>query len=109
MEGIDSRTLEAIAAWAARHDEVRRVWVIGSRAGAAAREGDDLDLALELAPAPDGEETLVRWMTHADAWRSELQARVGPRIDLQWVDPDTASNEVRDAAAQGKTLAYERH
>lgn len=109
MEAIDRSTLDAIAAWASTHDKVRRVWVLGSRAGGTAREGADLDLALELVPAPDGEDTLAQWMTHAEEWRAQLQAGIGPNVDLQWVDPDTASNELRDRAGEGKVLAYERH
>ena len=109
MEAVDRSTLDAIAAWATKHEKVRRVWVIGSRAGGTAHEGADLDIALELAPAPDGEETIAEWMVHADEWRAELQSGLRPKVDLQWVDPDTASNETRDAASEGKLLAYERH
>ncbi len=109
MEAIDRSTLDAIAAWAGKHDEVRRVWVLGSRAAGTADRDDDLDLALEIAPAPAGADTMAQWMTHADRWREELQAGLRPKVDLQWVDPDTASGEVLDAAAEGKLLAYERH
>ena len=55
------------------------------------------------------ERSTLEWMAHAGEWRAELQSELRPRVDLQWVDPDTASNEVRDAAAEGKLLAHERH
>jgi hypothetical protein len=48
-------------------------------------------------------------MAHAEEWRTELQSGLRPKVDLQWVDPDTASNETRDAASEGKLLACEPH
>ena len=109
MEAIERRTLDAIAAWARTHEKVRRVWVIGSRAGGTAQRESDLDVAVELVPVPDSEETLSEWMANADSWRDELQRRVGPKkIDLQWVDADAGSRRTRADAAEGKVLAYER-
>jgi ketosteroid isomerase-like protein len=45
----------------------------------------------KLIAAPDGEETIAEWMAHAEEWRTELQSGLRPKVDLQWVDPDTAS------------------
>lgn len=108
MEAIDRQALEAIAAWASRHDEVRRVWVIGSRARGTAQPESDLDVAIELVPVPDSEETMPAWMANAEAWREELQQRVRPKVDLKWVDADHGSPDTRRAAAEGQLLAYER-
>jgi predicted nucleotidyltransferase len=108
MEAIERRTLEAIAAWAGKHEKVRRVWVIGSRASGTARPGSDLDIAVELEPTPDGDETLPDWVANAEAWRDELQQHVAPKVDLQWVDPIAGSGATRGEAAEGKVLAYER-
>jgi predicted nucleotidyltransferase len=108
MEAIESRTLEAIAAWAGTHDKVRRVWVVGSRARGTARPESDLDIAVELEPTPDGDETLPEWVANAEAWRDELQQRVEPKVDLQWVDAIGGSGGTRADAAEGKVLAYER-
>ena len=109
MQAIDRSTLDAIAAWAGKHEEVRRVWVVGSRASGAAGRDDDLDLALEIAPAAEGSDTIAEWMAHDEQWRAELQASVRPRVDLQWVDADIGNGAVRAAADEGKVLAYERH
>jgi predicted nucleotidyltransferase len=108
MEAIDRQSLEEIAAWASRHGQVRRVWVIGSRARGTARADSDLDIAIELTPVADSEETMPEWVAHAEAWRAELQRRLRPTVDLKWVDADHGSRDTRAAAAEGKLLAYER-
>lgn len=108
MEAVEKQTLDAIAAWARTHEEVRRVWVIGTRAAGTARAGADLDVAVELVPVADSEETLPEWIAHADAWRAELQRRVRPKVDLEWVDADQGSEAIRSEAREGKILAYDR-
>jgi hypothetical protein len=108
MEAVERRTLEEIAAWARTHEEVRRVWVIGRRAAGTAQGDSGLDVAVELVPVADSEETLPKWVANADAWRAELQRRVRPKVDLEWVDADAASSETRREAREGRILAYER-
>jgi uncharacterized protein len=99
---------EAIARWAADNPRIRRVWVYGSRANGTPRPDSDLDLAVELEPVGDSEETLSVWLAHEGAWHAELQNRISPKVDLEWFDPDGGMTPVRAALDKGKTLVYER-
>jgi hypothetical protein len=94
---------DALVAWAEANPRVRRVWVYGGDSARNGQRDTDLDLAIELAPAVDGDETLALWMAHADQWHEQLEARTGTRVDLAWFDPET--DGALDASAR---LAYER-
>lgn len=69
-----------IVEWAAAHPKIRRVWVFGS----------GTDVAVELQPVADSEETLPVWMANCEQWRRELQDRTGQAVRLEWRDPDVA-------------------
>jgi hypothetical protein len=83
---------EAIAEWASRHPRIRRVWSSAPQ------------LALELEPVGDSEETFAVWIAHAERWRAELRAQIDPAIELAWLDADGATA----APAEGRLLVYER-
>ena len=103
MDRYDGGKRDALVRWAEAHPRVRRVWVLG---GASPRNGArdaDLDVAIELAPVVDGDETLALWMANAEKWHGELEQTTDTRVDLEWFDPDT------DAPIDGSArLAYER-
>jgi predicted nucleotidyltransferase len=103
MDRYEGRERDALVAWAEANPRVRRVWVYGGDAPRNERRDSDLDLAIELAPAVDGDESLARWIANAEKWQDELEQRTGSRIDLEWYDPEM--DEPMDASAR---LAYER-
>jgi hypothetical protein len=84
-----------ITDWAAANPRIRRVWLSSGE-----RSACDL-IALELEPVPDSEETFAVWMAHARRWHGELEARLGRRVRLGWVDPDVVSG------LRGDELVYE--
>jgi hypothetical protein len=86
----DART--ALIAWAEAVPRIRRVWVTGDR-----------DMAIELEPVPDSEESIQVWIAHAEEWQLQLERCTGSHVDLEWFDPDV------DAPLSGKAfLAYDR-
>ncbi len=97
----------AIAEWAERTPAIARVWLFGSHANRRARD-IQLDIALELQPVADSEETMTLWMSHGDQWRAELEARVGRPVELDWLDPDGATRSARASAGKVRTLVYQR-
>ena len=101
MDGI-AAGVASIASWAAQHPQIRRVWML-----LAAKEGR-VDVALELAPVGDSEETFGVWMARADKWRSQLESRLPFAVDLEWIDPDGASRAARVRTGEARTLVYER-
>lgn len=91
-EDIGKHAADSIARWAAGNPHIRRAWVYGN-----------LNVAVELEPVGDSEETLAAWMAKAGLWRSQLQSRMSAPVDLEWFDPDGST--VLDAA---RVLVYER-
>lgn len=86
---------DSIAQWAAGNPSIRRAWLYGN---------GNVNVAIELEPAGDSEETLVAWMAHAGLWRSQLQRRISVPVELEWLDPDVGSAALTEA----KRLVYER-
>jgi hypothetical protein len=84
-----------ISDWATANPRIRRVWISSGE-----RSGCDL-IALELEPVPDSEETFAVWIAHCRRWHGELEARLGRRVRLAWVDPDGVSG------VGGDELIYE--
>src|SRR3954452_8333315 len=102
MDRYDGSGREALVQWAEANPRVRRVWVYGSASRRNEQRDTDLDVAIELAPAVDGDETLALWMANAEKWHDELEARTGISVGLEWFDPDT------EAPPPSARLAYER-
>jgi len=102
MDTYDGRERDALVAWAESNPRVRRLWVHGGDSQRNERRDTDLDLAIELAPAVDGDESIALWIANAEKWHDELESRTGTSIDLEWFDPDT------DAPLADARLAYER-
>jgi predicted nucleotidyltransferase len=94
---------EQLAAWAASHPRIRRVWLFESSAKRKARPDSELHIAIEMEPVPDSEETIAYWIAHAEEWQTQLEKCVGSSVDLEWFDPDV------DAPLGDKAiLAYDR-
>jgi predicted nucleotidyltransferase len=108
MSGLGHDVRSAIKDWAQATPRVRRVWVIGSRAKGSERPDSDLDIAIEIEPVVDSEETLSRWMVKADEWAAQLQKVVGPKVDLAWFDPDGSTPKIQKALDDGAILIYDR-
>jgi predicted nucleotidyltransferase len=103
MGANDGKQTERLAAWAAANPRIRRVWLFGSDAKRNARADTDVDVAIEMEPVPDSEETIAYWIAHAEEWQAEVEKAVGSSVDLEWFDPDV------DAPLGDKAiLAYDR-
>ena len=108
MSGIEQSVADSIVRWATEVPEVRRVWVSQSRATGGHRPNSDIDIAIELEPVGDSEETLTRWLFHADLWESQLQRRIAAKIDLEWFDPDGSTRTIEAGLNEPRALMYER-
>ena len=102
MDDISAGVAEGLAQWAAEQPQVRRVWVFSGRSNGA------LDVALELSPVGDSEETLGVWMARSERWHAQLAKRMPCKVDLEWIDPDASSRPARARQGEAKRLVYER-
>lgn len=94
-----------IADWAAGHPAVLRVWLFARR-GEDERAGGPVDLALELQPVGDSEETSATWMANCEKWRAQLERRTGAGVELEWLDADEGTRATQRGEA--RMLLYER-
>jgi predicted nucleotidyltransferase len=75
--------------WAARHPEIVRVYLFGSRIrgrsklGASVAKHSDLDVAVEFREL-DEQLGFQLWMDVAEPWRRELEPRIPWSVDLEW-------------------------
>ena len=104
MKKTDNDVGVKVVAWARTNARIRRVWMLGARE----RPDGNVEIAVELEPVADSEETAALWMAHSDQWQAELQERSGAAVSLEWLDPNGSTPGVRKAVAEGADLIYER-
>jgi predicted nucleotidyltransferase len=85
--------LRGLFAWAAANENVRELWLFGSRARCDAREDSDVDLALALMP-PDGNRdwALGNYFAFESEWKRELEAIVGRAVSIEPLVPGEDSD-----------------
>lgn len=107
MTTTKEKDRDSIAQWAAGNPRIRRVWLIanGSRQD---RGNGQIEVAVELEPVFDSEETLAIWIAHAGSWQSQLRKRVSAPVELEWFDPDGGIPAIQARLDEDKTLVYER-
>jgi hypothetical protein len=88
---------DAVAQWAARNPKIKRAWMLG-----------DAEVAVEIQPVADSEETIAVWLAKAEHWRSQLRSRLGPQVELVWIDPDRDAPALGKELEEAKVLVYER-
>ena len=104
MSKTDNDVRNKVVAWAKRNARIRRVWMLG---GGTDRHDVKVNIAVEIEPVADSEETAALWMAHSDKWQRELQETSGCGVSLEWLDPDGSTPGVREAVAAGAELIYE--
>ena len=95
-----------IVAWAQAIPVIRRGWLVGGASGY--RFGDEINVAIEVEPVGDSEETLVLWLANSDRWQLQLQEQTRLPVSLEWFDLDGSTPKVREALANAGGLIYER-
>lgn len=90
-----------ISEWAARHSEIQRVWLYGSRLRTDFKADSDWDVAIELS---DGASA---WIALPDEWITELERPLGWKIDAQPMSK-LEDSKVHDGVKSEGKLAYER-
>jgi predicted nucleotidyltransferase len=77
--------------WASKNDNVRELWLFGSRADDTSRQDSDVDIGVGLMP-PTGKHNWALGNYNDPEvygkWRSELEAIVGRHVSLENITPD---------------------
>jgi hypothetical protein len=98
---------DAVAEWAARNPKITRAWMLGDPAAEEPAE-QEIEIAVELQPVADSEETLAVWLAKGAQWHSQLRARFGAKVQLVWVDSDLDEPALGRKLEQARILVYER-
>jgi predicted nucleotidyltransferase len=78
-----------LCVWASTNENIRELWLFGSRAEGTSHKGSDVDLGIGLMP-PKGSHNwaLGNFAFLKDEWRRELEAIVGRHVSLEPITPD---------------------
>ena len=89
--GVDQAVVNAIAAWAEQHWQIRSVHFFGSRVRGNPRPESDLDIAIELV-FDEADSALGHWMFLRSEWATDLSMLVDHVLDLQWMHKQATPN-----------------
>lgn len=108
MSAFDNDVRDTLTGWAEATPRIRRLWIFGSRTTDSYEPDSDIDIAAEIEPVGDSEETLALWMVNSETWHAQLQQRVTFEVDLEWFDPDGSTSKVHGALRETGVLVYDR-
>ncbi|MGZ5091329.1 MAG: hypothetical protein ACXWIP_09050 [Burkholderiales bacterium] len=94
--------------WAEDTPRIRRLWIIGGPTTDSPEPDGDIDIAVEIEPVGDSEETLTLWMVNSETWHAQLQQQISLQVDLEWFDPDGSTPKVLGALRERGVLVYDR-
>ncbi len=85
--------LRGLRAWAAKNENIRELWLFGSRARGDAREDSDVDIALALMP-PVGKTdwALGAYFDFESEWKQQFKAIVNRNVSIEPLVPGTDSD-----------------
>src|SRR5258707_11681836 len=80
--------LRGLCAWSAANENVRELWLFGSRARGDARESSDVDLALALMPPRGNHDwALGNYLCLEREWKRQLEAIVRRAVSIAVLVP----------------------
>ncbi len=67
------QVIEKLGRWAETKEQIRELWIYGSRAKGTARTDSDLDIAYQISPLSTEEEKMEFWENVLPKWKQETQ------------------------------------
>jgi predicted nucleotidyltransferase len=108
MGAFDNDVQDTLTGWAEATPRIRRLWIFGSQAKGTHEPDSDIDIAIEIEPVGDSEETLTLWIVNSENWHAQLQQCISLQVDLEWFDPDGSTPKVHGALRETGVLVYDR-
>ena len=97
--------------WCTSRPLVARAWIFGSRSRGEARDGSDIDIAIELdisaAAGADESGGLATWIFETRTWEAELSALFPFEVDLEQYIADQTPI-IAAALERSSVLAYRK-
>lgn len=69
-------------------------------------DDSDLDVAIELIFC-DPDTAFAHWTAHCESWKTEIEALLPWRLDLQWYHP-AATQTIQQGVARSNIHVYEK-
>lgn len=102
------RIVSHFRSWAARHKNIKKIIVYGSRACGEQREDSDLDVAIEFEPLPGDDNIDATWAFEGKKWAEDLAPQIPWKLHLEMHDPAGSTPKVAGKLAKGHYVAFER-
>jgi predicted nucleotidyltransferase len=98
---IEDEWLRGLRSWASKNENVRELWLFGSRAKGCSRSDSDVDIALSLLPAVGKHDWAAgNYIALHGDWKRDLEAIVGRHVSLEAIEPGSKYDaEVRCTGA----------
>lgn len=102
MAGIGLSELDRhiILEWAARHPEIKQVFLYGSRARGDHHSGSDIDLAVVMC--------FQEWFGWHPRYKAKPDLHLSAAVHLEWYLPDSDLECVGSGVEQDGVLLYEK-
>jgi len=84
---ITNSDVQAIRKWADKHNEIREVYLYGSRARGDNRQDSDIDLALVMEPSWNFDnDAFTTWMFWHDRYKTKPDLTLSAEVHLEWYE-----------------------
>lgn len=100
--------VDQLRAWALGRLYVKRMWIYGSRATGTALPQSDLDVAIEIDPVGNDEDSLDSIVSERCHWVAQLQPHLPYTLHLEWYDPKGRNAVVQHAVEVDGILIFDR-
>lgn len=102
------KVAEKLRVWALARPYVKKVWIYGSRAKGGSLPDSDLDVAIEIHPVGNDEDTYTSIVSERQKWITELQPQLPYSLHLEWYDPNGRNAVVQHAVDVDGIVIFER-
>jgi uncharacterized protein len=100
--------MRALRTWSEGQDQVRRLWVFGSRLKGVQRVDSDLDVAMEIDPIGYDESAAVTWGVYRQEWERTLTTLTCYEVHLHEFDLANPMSNVVSYIGCCAALVYAR-
>lgn len=85
---IIEKDRKKILEWAAHHQEIKAVYLYGSRARGNNRPDSDIDIGIVVNRYRGDSNTLATWTCEECRLKNDLRSELSSPLDLQWYDKE---------------------
>lgn len=104
--GLSDNDRAEIVKWAARHSEITKVHLYGSRARGDHRPDSDIDLAIGIIAQPGDSDSFTTWMFWKQAYDEGPDLKLSVEAQLEWYEEGAGLERVGTGVERDGVLLY---